>query len=83
MLKLNFLKIMILLQVDAIPAEAAASKPDAKSSDGVGLPSWVIHPDMHRVEFVNRVIQQLWPHVESYLVQMLKVSCLNQWLQKL
>ena len=37
------------------------------------LPSWVLHPDMHRVEFVNKVIQQLWPHVELHLVKVLKV----------
>jgi Ca2+-dependent lipid-binding protein len=31
------------------------------------LPSWVNFPDKERVEWLNKIIKQLWPYLSIYL----------------
>lgn len=40
------------------------------------LPNWVYFPDAERVEWLNRVIRQLWPFIELYVQKMLRDSLL-------
>lgn len=37
------------------------------------LPAWVTFPDFERVEWVNTMIAQIWPHAASAIVA--QVSC--------
>ncbi|CAK0785413.1 hypothetical protein CVIRNUC_008622 [Coccomyxa viridis] len=34
----------------------------------VNLPSWINFPDFERVNWANLVLNQMWPHVSSYIV---------------
>ncbi|GIY33348.1 extended synaptotagmin-2 [Caerostris darwini] len=36
------------------------------------LPSWVFFPETERVEWVNKILKQLWPYVGTYVKEMLK-----------
>ncbi|GFR28457.1 extended synaptotagmin-2 [Trichonephila clavata] len=36
------------------------------------LPSWVFFPETERVEWVNKILKQLWPYVGVYVKEMLK-----------
>ncbi|XP_068081288.1 extended synaptotagmin-2 isoform X2 [Anabrus simplex] len=36
------------------------------------LPSWVYFPDVERVEWVNRIIRQVWPNVNHFAKALLK-----------
>lgn len=36
------------------------------------LPSWVYFPETERVEWVNKILRQLWPYVGTYVKEMLK-----------
>ncbi|GLH00861.1 Extended synaptotagmin-2 [Gryllus bimaculatus] len=38
------------------------------------LPSWVYFPDVERVEWLNRILRQLWPNVNHYARTLLKNS---------
>ncbi|KAK7792686.1 hypothetical protein R5R35_007285 [Gryllus longicercus] len=38
------------------------------------LPSWVYFPDVERVEWINRILRQLWPNVNHYARTLLKNS---------
>lgn len=38
------------------------------------LPSWVTFPDMERVEWVNKIIRQLWPYAGHYVQDLCKFS---------
>ena len=38
------------------------------------LPSWVNFPDVERVEWLNRILDQLWPHVGEFVEKMLKTT---------
>ncbi|XP_008193857.1 extended synaptotagmin-2 [Tribolium castaneum] len=38
------------------------------------IPSWVKFPDRERAEWLNQVIAQLWPTVESYIVKLFRTS---------
>ncbi len=52
---------------------AAQEKGDLASCDHPDLlPSWVVHPDTQRAEWLNKIIRQLWPHVEEFLKTTLK-----------
>ena len=39
------------------------------------LPAWVTFPDFERVEWVNAMITQIWPHTASAIVT--QVSCMH------
>ena len=49
-------------------AEVSAFKAGRTS----GLPGWVLHPDMHRIEWINIMIGQLWPYLDGCLKLILK-----------
>uniref|UniRef100_A0A183BMV6 C2 domain-containing protein n=1 Tax=Globodera pallida TaxID=36090 RepID=A0A183BMV6_GLOPA len=36
------------------------------------LPAWVRFPDIERIEWVNKIIQQIWPHIGEYTKVFLK-----------
>ncbi|XP_071824903.1 extended synaptotagmin-2-like isoform X2 [Apostichopus japonicus] len=36
------------------------------------LPSWVYFPDIERAEWLNKIVKQMWPYVEGYVVEMLR-----------
>ncbi|XP_049846632.1 extended synaptotagmin-2-B isoform X1 [Schistocerca gregaria] len=36
------------------------------------LPSWVFFPDVERVEWVNKILRQVWPNVNHYAKDILK-----------
>jgi hypothetical protein len=36
------------------------------------LPSWVKYPDMERAEWINTILAQVWPYLDSFLKQVLK-----------
>ncbi|KAJ8036213.1 Extended synaptotagmin-2 [Holothuria leucospilota] len=36
------------------------------------LPSWVYFPDIERAEWLNKIVKQMWPYVEGYVVDMLR-----------
>ncbi|XP_045469924.1 extended synaptotagmin-3 [Harmonia axyridis] len=36
------------------------------------LPSWVFFPDVERVEWLNRIIQQVWPNVNNYTRELIR-----------
>ncbi|KAL3078792.1 hypothetical protein niasHS_014574 [Heterodera schachtii] len=36
------------------------------------LPAWVQFPDIERIEWVNKIIQQIWPHIGEYTKVFLK-----------
>ncbi|XP_064095355.1 LOW QUALITY PROTEIN: extended synaptotagmin-2-B-like [Macrobrachium nipponense] len=38
------------------------------------LPSWVTFPDMERVEWLNKIIRQLWPYAGHYVKDLCKYS---------
>ncbi|XP_069186651.1 extended synaptotagmin-2 isoform X5 [Procambarus clarkii] len=38
------------------------------------LPSWVTFPDMERVEWLNKIIRQLWPYAGHYVKDLCKFS---------
>ncbi|XP_064595420.1 extended synaptotagmin-2-like isoform X2 [Liolophura sinensis] len=38
------------------------------------LPSWVIFPDVERAEWMNKIIDQMWPYVGDYVVDYIKTS---------
>ncbi|KAK8754401.1 hypothetical protein OTU49_016067 [Cherax quadricarinatus] len=38
------------------------------------LPSWVTFPDMERVEWLNKIIRQLWPYAGHYVQDLCKFS---------
>ncbi|XP_063611605.1 extended synaptotagmin-2-B-like isoform X1 [Penaeus indicus] len=38
------------------------------------LPSWVTFPDMERVEWLNKIIRQLWPYAGQYVKDLCKYS---------
>ena len=46
-------------------------KTDIKDLPG-NLPDWVLNPDVHRSEWTNTVIKQLWPHFEEHVKQILR-----------
>jgi hypothetical protein len=39
------------------------------------LPAWVTFPDFERVEWVNAMIAQIWPHAASAIVA--QASCIH------
>ncbi|XP_063847082.1 extended synaptotagmin-2-B-like isoform X7 [Scylla paramamosain] len=38
------------------------------------LPSWVTFPDMERVEWLNKIVRQLWPYAGHYVHDLCKFS---------
>ncbi|XP_044750795.1 extended synaptotagmin-2 [Coccinella septempunctata] len=36
------------------------------------LPAWVFFPDVERVEWLNRIIQQVWPNVNNYTRELIR-----------
>lgn len=36
------------------------------------LPSWVFFPDVERVEWLNKIIQQVWPNVNCYTRELIR-----------
>uniref|UniRef100_A0A5K3FB64 Beta-1,4-galactosyltransferase n=1 Tax=Mesocestoides corti TaxID=53468 RepID=A0A5K3FB64_MESCO len=36
-----------------------------------GLPSWVFFPDIERAEWLNKIIQRMWPYISEYVNQIL------------
>ncbi|XP_038058006.1 extended synaptotagmin-2-like isoform X2 [Patiria miniata] len=36
------------------------------------LPSWVYFPDTERAEWLNKMVKQMWPFIEGYVVTMLR-----------
>ena len=36
------------------------------------LPAWVLHPDTQRAEWFNKILAQVWPHLDGFLKQVLK-----------
>merc|ERR1719187_734025 len=38
------------------------------------LPSWVTFPDMERVEWLNKILKQLWPYAGHYVRDLCKHS---------
>jgi len=47
------------------------------------LPSWVDFPDMHRAEWLNEIIFQLWPFVDKMVQQILKETVEPKMQEKL
>lgn len=40
----------------------------------VHLPKWVLYPDAHRGDWINEILQQIWPYFTEYLTTFLKTS---------
>lgn len=38
------------------------------------LPSWVYFPDVERAEWLNKMIQQMWPYIGDFVKNLLKTS---------
>ena len=36
------------------------------------LPSWAMHPDVERAEWVNTIISRLWPTITGYFKKIVK-----------
>ena len=47
------------------------------------LPSWVNFPDVERVEWVNRILDQLWPHIGEFVETLLKTTVESAVSEKL
>merc|ERR1719209_421234 len=50
---------------------AKASLVGARVSE---LPAWVFFPDVERVEWVNRVVAQLWPTLTQFITHILSTE---------
>ncbi|KAK7132335.1 hypothetical protein R3I93_018782 [Phoxinus phoxinus] len=61
----RLLSAMYLLEneQDVIPTRAFRSKRD--------LPAWVNFPDVEKVEWINKILQQAWPFIGQYLEKLL------------
>merc|ERR1719431_1671343 len=58
----------------AAAREAALTNEQAMLEARMGaeeLPSWVFFPDKDRAEWVNNILEQLWPYVNMYVRNML------------
>ncbi|XP_025204674.1 extended synaptotagmin-2 [Melanaphis sacchari] len=45
---------------------AAANEKDLITANFTELPSWVFFPDIHRAEWLNQIIKQMWPMISVY-----------------
>ncbi len=52
--------------------QASLRKVQGDSGSKKDLPSWVLHPDMQRLEWVNLLVSQIWPYLDGVLKAMLK-----------
>lgn len=65
-----FLKMQLFTASAAIATDLSkAAKSKLLSKD---LPAWVLHPDTQRAEWFNKILAQLWPHLDGYLKQVMK-----------
>ncbi|ESO96571.1 extended synaptotagmin-like protein 2-like protein variant [Lottia gigantea] len=58
----------------AISQEAAKDERAAILARVEDLPSWVFFPDVERAEWLNKMIQQLWPYIGDYVKDLLHKS---------
>ncbi|XP_066980782.1 extended synaptotagmin-2 isoform X15 [Macrobrachium rosenbergii] len=64
------------IKFDIIRAIANADEKDIlqEFQRFANLPSWVTFPDMERVEWLNKIIRQLWPYAGHYVKDLCKYS---------
>ncbi|CAH1643398.1 unnamed protein product [Spodoptera littoralis] len=55
-------------------AAASSSEKDVVLAKLDDLPAWVFFPDVERAEWLNRILLQVWPNVNSYARNLLKES---------
>ncbi|KAJ8733972.1 hypothetical protein PYW07_014523 [Mythimna separata] len=55
-------------------ATASSSEKDVILAKLDDLPAWVFFPDVERAEWLNRILLQVWPNVNSYARILLKES---------
>ncbi|XP_053600773.1 extended synaptotagmin-2-A isoform X2 [Plodia interpunctella] len=55
-------------------AAALSSEKDVVLARLDDLPAWVFFPDIERAEWLNRILQQVWPNVNHYARSLLKDS---------
>ncbi|XP_021182567.3 extended synaptotagmin-1 isoform X3 [Helicoverpa armigera] len=55
-------------------AAASSSEKDVVLAKLDDLPAWVFFPDVERAEWLNRILLQVWPNVNSYARILLKES---------
>jgi len=58
-------------QISSAQATARASEKEIILARVQDLPAWVFFPDFERVEWVNRVIDQLWPSIGHFITHLL------------
>ncbi|XP_050422686.1 extended synaptotagmin-3 isoform X2 [Adelges cooleyi] len=51
---------------------ASANEKTLITASVAELPSWVFFPDMHRAEWVNQIIRQMWPLVSAFAQNAIK-----------
>jgi len=50
----------------------AKTEKEVLSDTFAALPSWVAFPDFDRMEWVNKILDQMWPNVDSYATLFVK-----------
>eukprot|EP00092_Neocalanus_flemingeri_P000407 GFUD01000433.1.p1 GENE.GFUD01000433.1~~GFUD01000433.1.p1 ORF type:complete len:792 (+),score=178.56 GFUD01000433.1:116-2491(+) len=55
-------------------AQAKASEKEVILARVQDLPAWVFFPDFERVEWLNRVADQLWPSIGHFITNLLKTQ---------
>ena len=57
--------VFSLIPVDTTKKEPVKEKILARIQD---LPNWVLFPDFERSEWFNKILDQLWPSIEGFIV---------------
>ncbi|XP_052803899.1 extended synaptotagmin-2-like isoform X2 [Mya arenaria] len=57
-----------------ISQQAAKNEKEAILARVEDLPSWVFFPDVERAEWMNKIIDQMWPFIGDYVQQLLMTS---------
>ena len=52
--------------------EDVAKKVEKDQTNFDWYPSWVTFPDFDRVEWINNILEQLWPHIDPYSTYFMK-----------
>jgi len=58
-------------QISSAQATARASEKEIILARVQDLPAWVFFPDFERVEWLNRVLDQLWPSIGHFITHLL------------
>ena len=77
-----YIGMYVLLDTKSMAKVKQMLSPNKDFSTIPSLPEWMLHPDRQRTEWANEFVQQLWPHCEVYVKQLLKQVENDQTLQE-